>query len=79
MDIVHEYAPAAESATVANAPADTAVLMVAPTSPVKAADIERLPQLELIATASTGFDHIDLAAAEAHASRCAGGGRLLHR
>ncbi len=67
MDIVHEYAPAAESANVANAPADTAVLMVAPTSPVKAADIERLPQLELIATASTGFDHIDLAAAEAHA------------
>jgi D-3-phosphoglycerate dehydrogenase len=69
LELVHALVPTAEPGSVANAPADTAVLMVTPTSPVSAADIERLPGLRLIATASTGFDHIDLAAAEAHGVR----------
>jgi D-lactate dehydrogenase len=34
-------------------------------SPIGAAELERFPKVELIATRSTGYDHIDLAAAKA--------------
>jgi phosphoglycerate dehydrogenase-like enzyme len=66
LELVHEYVPDAERGTVADAPADTVALMVSPVAPVTAEDMDRLPELRLIATASTGFDHIDLEAAEAH-------------
>ncbi|MFA6279072.1 MAG: NAD(P)-dependent oxidoreductase [Candidatus Paceibacterota bacterium] len=35
-------------------------------SPIGEAELSRFPSLKLIATRSTGFDHIDLAAAKAH-------------
>jgi D-lactate dehydrogenase len=35
-------------------------------SPIGEAEMNRFPALKLIATRSTGFDHIDLAAAKAH-------------
>lgn len=35
-------------------------------SPIGEAELKRFPALKLIATRSTGFDHIDLAAAKAH-------------
>ena len=66
LEIVHEFVPDAEPGSVAGAPPDTVALMVTPDVPVSAADIERLPQLRMVATASTGFDHIDLVAAEEH-------------
>ena len=69
LGLVHEQVPGAEPGSVADAPLDTAVLMVAPGYPVTAADIARLPGLRLIVTASTGFDHIDLEAAETHGVR----------
>lgn len=46
-------------------PADTEVLSVFVNSKVTAAVIDALPQLKLIVTRSTGYDHIDLAAAAA--------------
>jgi D-3-phosphoglycerate dehydrogenase / 2-oxoglutarate reductase len=66
LDVVHESVPSAEMGSVADAPADTVALLVTPTTPVSSNDMDRLPDLRLISTASTGFDHIDLAAAESH-------------
>jgi D-3-phosphoglycerate dehydrogenase / 2-oxoglutarate reductase len=43
----------------------TQALLVSPDAPVRAADIRRLPDLRVISSASTGTDHIDVAAAEA--------------
>ncbi|MBP9686682.1 MAG: hydroxyacid dehydrogenase [Candidatus Doudnabacteria bacterium] len=51
---------AAESAVI---PADTEVLSVFVNSKVTATVMDSLPQLKLIVTRSTGYDHIDLAAA----------------
>lgn len=45
--------------------ADAEVLCPFIDSPIKEADMARFPALKLIATRSTGFDHIDLAAAKA--------------
>jgi D-lactate dehydrogenase len=44
-------------------PADTEILSVTVQSRVRADDMHALPNLRLIATRSTGFDHVDLAAA----------------
>jgi len=46
----------------ADLPADAAVLSVFVHSRVDAGQLDRLPALKFIATRSTGFDHIDLAA-----------------
>ncbi|MSU74248.1 hydroxyacid dehydrogenase [Candidatus Kaiserbacteria bacterium] len=45
---------------------ETTVLCVFIDSPVGESEMSRFPALKLIATRSTGFDHIDLAAAKAH-------------
>lgn len=45
--------------------ADATVLCTFIESPIGKAGMERFPKLKLIATRSTGFDHIDLAAAKA--------------
>lgn len=44
--------------------ADAEIICVFVNHPVTAPDMEKLPNLKLIATRSTGFDHIDLAAAK---------------
>lgn len=44
---------------------DATVLCIFIESPIREADMARFPALKLIATRSTGFDHIDLAAAKA--------------
>lgn len=63
MDAVHESLPQAERAAVAEGGPGVVALLVGPDSPVTAADIRRMPDLRVIATASTGVDHIDVAAA----------------
>lgn len=65
LDRVRAILPDAEIGTVAAAGPDTQALLVGPDAPVTAADIGRLPGLRVISSASTGTDHIDLAAAEA--------------
>jgi D-3-phosphoglycerate dehydrogenase len=65
LDDVREALPAAEFGTVAEAGEGVAALLVSPDAPVTAADLARMPDLLVIATASTGTDHIDVAAAEA--------------
>jgi D-3-phosphoglycerate dehydrogenase / 2-oxoglutarate reductase len=66
LDDVRESLPDAEAGTVADGGPGVAALLVSPDTPVTAADIEQMPDLRVIATASTGVDHIDAAAAEAH-------------
>ena len=56
------YPPGTSAAVVAS---DTRVLSVFIHTRVTAADMDRLPNLRLIATRSTGYDHIDVAAAQA--------------
>jgi phosphoglycerate dehydrogenase-like enzyme len=63
LDAVLAVLPQAERAAVADGEAGVAALLVGPDSPVRAADIGRMPDLRVIATASTGVDHIDVAAA----------------
>jgi phosphoglycerate dehydrogenase-like enzyme len=63
MTAVRESLPGAERAVVADGGPGVAALLVSPDSPVTAADIARMPDLRIIATASTGVDHIDVAAA----------------
>lgn len=65
LDDVRESLPAAEFGTVAEAGADVVALLVSPDAPVWEPDLARMPGLRVIATASTGTDHIDVAAAEA--------------
>jgi D-3-phosphoglycerate dehydrogenase len=60
--------------TVADAGAGVAALLVSPDSPVAAADIARMPGLRVIATASTGVDHVDVAAAAAAGVEVRGAG-----
>ena len=62
---VQAILPEAEFATMAEAGPDVEALLVSPDAPVRAADVDRLPGLKVIATASTGTDHIDLDAAQA--------------
>ena len=57
---VRELLPGAELGEVAAAGAGVAALLVSPDTPVAAADIDRMPDLRVIATASTGTDHIDV-------------------
>ena len=45
---------------------DTTILSVFIHTAVRAEDLARLPQLRLIATRSTGYDHIDLDYCAAH-------------
>ena len=63
MELVHESLPQAERAAVAEGGPGVAALLVGPDAPVTAADIARMPDLRVIATASTGVDHIDTGAA----------------
>jgi len=63
MDAVLGVLPDAERAAVADGGPGVAALLVSPDSPVSAADVGRMPDLRVIATASTGVDHIDAAAA----------------
>ena len=65
MDAVRESLPHAERAAVADGGPGVVALLVGPDSPVTAADVGRMPDLRVIATASTGVDHIDTAAAAA--------------
>jgi D-3-phosphoglycerate dehydrogenase len=44
---------------------DVAAILTTPRAPVSAELIARLPALRIVSTASVGFDHVDLAAAEA--------------
>ncbi len=69
LDEVRALLPAAEAGSVAAAGAGVAALLVTPDVPVRAADLERMPDLRVIATASTGTDHIDEAAAAARGVR----------
>ncbi|HYX86413.1 MAG TPA: NAD(P)-dependent oxidoreductase [Gaiellales bacterium] len=65
LDEVRAIVAGAERGNVAAAGAGVAALLVSPDSPVSGADIGRMPDLRVIATASTGVDHIDLGAAAA--------------
>ena len=42
---------------------DVVGLLVGPGQPVRADDLERLPSLRVVATSSTGYDHVDVEAA----------------
>ena len=51
---------------VASAPADDVVaILTTPRAPVSAELIRRLPALRIVATASVGYDHVDIEAADA--------------
>ena len=65
LDDVRVHLPAAEFGSVAEAGPGVVALLVSPDAPVTAADIARMPDLRVIATASTGSDHIDEQAAAA--------------
>jgi D-3-phosphoglycerate dehydrogenase len=65
IDDVRVHLPAAEFGSVADAGPGVVALLVSPDAPVTAADIARMPDLRVIATASTGSDHIDEQAAAA--------------
>ena len=65
LDDVHAHLPEAEYGSVAEAGEGVAALLVSPDAPVTAEDIARMPDLRVIATASTGTDHIDEDAAAA--------------
>src|SRR5213075_2725551 len=63
MDAVRRILPQAERCDVGGGGPGVAAILVSPDSPVTAADIGRMPDLRMIATASTGRDHIDTDAA----------------
>jgi phosphoglycerate dehydrogenase-like enzyme len=63
MDAVREALAQAERGDVGGGGPGVAAILVSPDSPVTAADIGRMPDLRVIATASTGVDHIDTGAA----------------
>jgi D-3-phosphoglycerate dehydrogenase len=63
MEAVRAVLPQAERAAVADGGPGVAAVLVSPDSPVTAADIGRMPDLRVIATASTGVDHIDVGTA----------------
>jgi D-3-phosphoglycerate dehydrogenase len=65
-ELIRDILPQANVGTVADAGPGTVALLVSPEAPVTAADIARAPDLTMIATASVGTDHIDVAAAAAH-------------
>ena len=64
-ELIRDILPQADVGTVADAGPGIVALLVSPEAPVTAADIARAPDLAMIATASVGTDHIDLAAAAA--------------
>jgi D-3-phosphoglycerate dehydrogenase / 2-oxoglutarate reductase len=59
LDDVRQYLPDAEFGNVGDAGPGVAALLVSPDALVTAADLDRMPDLRVIATASTGTDHID--------------------
>jgi D-3-phosphoglycerate dehydrogenase len=63
LEAVRAILPDARPGAVAEAGPGVVGLLVSPDSPVRASDIARATDLRVIATASTGFDHIDLDAA----------------
>jgi D-3-phosphoglycerate dehydrogenase len=63
LDEVRQYLPDAEFGNAADAGPGVIALLVSPDAPVRASDLERMPDLRVIATASTGTDHIDVDAA----------------
>ena len=81
MDAVRETLPQAERCDVAGGGSGVAAILVSPDSPVTAADIGRMPDLRVIATASTGVDHIatDAAAKAGIEVRDACPGRVTER
>jgi D-3-phosphoglycerate dehydrogenase len=64
-ELIRDILPQADVGTVAEAGPGVVALVVSPDAPVSAADIARAPDLAVIATASVGTDHVDLAAATA--------------
>lgn len=62
----HEVVVHSERLSAENVDPDTEVLSVFVCSPVPKELIEKMPKLKLIATRSTGFNHIDMAAAKKH-------------
>jgi phosphoglycerate dehydrogenase-like enzyme len=69
LDDVRALLPDAEPGSVAQAGPGAVALLVSPEAPVRAADLERMPDLRVIATASTGTDHIDEEGAAARGVR----------
>jgi D-3-phosphoglycerate dehydrogenase len=63
LEPILDILPQATAGTVAGAGPGVVGLLVSPDAPVRAADIARAPDLEVIATASVGTDHVDLDAA----------------
>lgn len=64
LDLVRAILPSAEPGDVATAAEGVVALLVGPDAPVREADMERMPDLRVVSTASTGTDHIDVDAAE---------------
>jgi D-3-phosphoglycerate dehydrogenase / 2-oxoglutarate reductase len=64
LDLVRSILPSAEPGQVSTASDGVAALLVGPDAPVGAGDMERMPGLRVISTASTGTDHIDVETAE---------------
>ncbi|MGZ4272946.1 MAG: NAD(P)-dependent oxidoreductase, partial [Solirubrobacteraceae bacterium] len=64
IDLVRSVLPTAEPGSVRQAGAGVAALLVSPDAPVGAPDLDRMPDLRVIATASVGFDHVDVEAAQ---------------
>jgi phosphoglycerate dehydrogenase-like enzyme len=64
LDLVRSILPSAEPGDVATAANGVAALLVGPDAAVSDADMERMPDLRVVSTASTGTDHIDVEAAE---------------
>ncbi|MGF7228425.1 MAG: NAD(P)-dependent oxidoreductase [Candidatus Saccharibacteria bacterium] len=62
----HTYELFAEPLSLTNSNPDAEVISIFASNNVTRALIEHMPKLKLIATRSTGFDHIDLQAAEDH-------------
>jgi D-3-phosphoglycerate dehydrogenase / 2-oxoglutarate reductase len=60
---VREILPEATAGEIADGGPETEALLVSPAAPVSGEAIARMPALRVIASASTGTDHIDMAAA----------------
>ena len=65
LDLVRSILPGAERAALADAGGDVVALLTGPATPVSEADLERLADLRVLATASTGVDHLPVTALHA--------------
>lgn len=66
-DLLHGVADAVERVTTPWSGDDVVALLVGPDVRVDDSDLDRLPALRVVSTASVGFDHIDLEAARKRA------------